>query len=136
MADKDKKPIGSYFTKKVVAVLSAFALVFTIVGGIWAFEAHYATNKRVDKVVVSASSEVQELEIQVASALERQQYKSDARYWQIEYDRIVSDLMELRRQIRRYPEDMILKQDYDDLLERRKDVKQKLENSMDKIKVN
>jgi len=131
----DKKTWTSYFTKKVIVVLSAVATVFAIVGGIWGFEVHYATNTRVDKVEVYAEKEVQNLEIKVAGALENQQYKSDVRYFQFMYDKLTNDLFELKRQMRRYPEDVILQQDYKDLLERRNDIKKKLDDAIKKIKV-
>lgn len=136
MADEEKKSISSYFTKKVVATISAVAAVFTLVAGIWAFETHYATNDRVDEVFISAKENVKNLELQIAGAFERQQLKSDVRYWQFEYDKILNDIYDLKRQMRRYPEDEILKQDLMDLLGRKKTVKEKLEKALEKIKVN
>jgi hypothetical protein len=136
MVDEEKRSISSYFTKKVIAIISSITAVFTLVAGIWAFEAHYATNDRVDEVFISAKENVKDLEIQIAGALERQQLKSDVRYWQFEYDKILNDIYELKRQMRRYPEDEVLKQDLMDLLGRKKTVKEKLEKSLEKIKVN
>lgn len=49
----EKKTLASYFTKKVVLGLSVIATLFAIIGGIWGFETHYATNKRVDKVEIA-----------------------------------------------------------------------------------
>lgn len=132
--EKEKKTWGSYFTKKVILILGAVATVLTIMGGIWGFEAHYATNKRVDTVVKSAEKDVNDLEIQLAGALQNQQYKSDAKYWQFMYERLLKDLTELKRQMRRYPEDEILKEDYRALLERIKEVRAKLDSSIEKIK--
>jgi len=136
MADEEKKSISSYFTKKVVATMSAVAAVFTLVAGIWAFEKHYATNDRVDEVFMSTKENVKDLELQIAGAFERQQLKSDVRYWQFEYDKILNDIYDLKRQMRRYPEDEVLKQDLMDLLGRKKTVKEKLEKALEKIKVN
>lgn len=136
MADEEKKSISSYFTKKVVATISAVAAVFTLVAGIWAFETHYATNDRVDEVFMSTKENVKDLELQIAGAFERQQLKSDVRYWQFEYDKILNDIYDLKRQMRRYPEDEVLKQDLMDLLGRKKTVKEKLEKALEKIKVN
>jgi hypothetical protein len=133
---KKERTLGSYFTKKVIAILSAITVVFSIVGGIWGFESHYATKVEVSKVEKISDKNVQRLEIQVAGALQNQQYKSDARYWQFLYDKLTADIFELKRQMRRYPEDIVLQQDYRDLLERRKEVQKKLNESMEKIKVN
>ncbi len=134
--ENEKKSWTSYFTKKVLAIMSAIAVVFTLVAGIWGFEAHYATKLEVNKVEITSEKNDQKLEIQVAGALQNQQYKSDARYWQFMYDKLTADMFDLKRQMRRYPEDVVLQQDYRDLLERRKDVKRKLNESMEKIRVN
>lgn len=133
---EEKKSITSYFTKKVIAVISAFGAVFTLVAGIWAFEAHYATNDRVNKVEISSKENIDELEIQIAGALERQQQKADVRYFQFEYDKILNDIFELKRQIRRYPDDELLRQDLIDMLERKKNIKEKLDKALEKIRVN
>jgi len=134
MADETKKSWTSYFTKKVVAILAAVATVSTIVGAIWGFEAHYATNKRVDGVAIAAEKKVEDLEIQLAGAFENQQAKADAKYWQFMLERLMNDLTELKRQMRRYPEDEILKEDYRSLQERIRDVREKLDRSLEKIK--
>lgn len=136
MPDENKKTFASYFTKKVVWGLSVIVALFSIVGGIWAFEAHYATNTRVDKVEIVHADDINGLEIRLAGALENTQHKLDVRYFQFMYDKLSNDLMELRRQMRRYPEDEILKQDYNDLLNRRSDVKKQLDEAIKKIKVN
>jgi tRNA U34 5-carboxymethylaminomethyl modifying GTPase MnmE/TrmE len=138
MADEvqDKRSIASYFTKKVVVSLSAVATVLTIVAGIWAFEAHYATNKRVDKVEIRTVQEVIELEQKIANALENQQYKGDIRYFQFMLDKNRNDIYDIKKQMQTFPDDPILKKDYEDLLERRKDIKDKLDETVNKIKVN
>jgi len=130
---EDKKSIGSYFTKKVITIMAALATVLTLVGGIWGFEAHYATNTRVNNVVLVAENDVDRLEVQLAGALQNQQYKSNAKYWQFMYERLIKDLTELKRQMRRYPEDDILKEDYRALLDRIKEARRKLDESMEKI---
>lgn len=134
--DKDKKSLSSYFTKKVVATLSAVGAVFTLVAGIWAFEAHYATKDELTKVETFSQQNVEGLEVQIAGALERQQQKADVRYWQFEYDRVLNDIYDLKRQMDRYPDDEVLKQDYLDLLGKKKTLKEKLEQALKKIKVN
>ena len=128
--------IGSYFTKKVVLGLGVIATLLTIVGGIWGFEAHYATKTEVNKVEVVAKEKVSHLEIQIASALQNQQYKSDVRYFTIMLDKIQRELEYVRKQIREFPDDGALRQDYTDLLQQRNEVKQKIENAMRNIRVN
>lgn len=129
------KSVAEYFTKKVVVSLSVIATVFSIVGGIWAFDSHYASDKRVDKIEISYAEEMDNMEKKVASALENTMHKFDVRYFQLLYDKINEDLKNTRKEIKRYPDDELLKDDYRDLIERRKDIKDKLDKALEKIKV-
>lgn len=133
---EDKKTLASYFTKKVIVGLSVVASLFAIVGGIWGFETHYATNKRVDGVEVAHAEDISELEIQLAGALENTQHKMDVKYWQFMVNKFSEDALEIKRQMRRYPEDEILKEDYRETLRRKSEAQKKLDESMEKIKVN
>jgi hypothetical protein len=138
MPDKqtEKKTWTSYFTKKVITTISAVAAVFTLVGAIWGFEAHYATNKRVDGVEIVHADDIAGLEIKLAGALENTQYKSDVRFFQFMYNKLGEDLIELRRQMRRYPEDELLKEDYRVVQQKRLDIEKQLDEALKKIKVN
>lgn len=127
--------LTTYFTKKVIVSLSVVATLLTIVGGIWAFEAHYATNHRVDGVVLNTVKKFDGFEEDIASALENLQHKSDVRFFQLTLDRINDRIYELRKEIKRNPSDDLLKQDYEDLIRRRKEVQDKIDSSMRKIKV-
>ena len=126
----------THFAKKLVISLGVVTTVLTIMGGIWAFEAHYATNERVNGVAYTAKENVEKLEFKIASVLDNQQYKSDVRYFQFMYDKLSNDLFQLKRQIEKYPDDPVLKQDYQEILELRKEVKERMDESMEKIKVN
>jgi hypothetical protein len=116
-------------------ILGVITAILVIIGAVWTFGFTFATNERVDKVEITSGKKVVDLEIQIAGALQNQQSKSDVRYWQFMYDKLTNDMYEMKRQMRRYPEDEVLKQDYIDLLDRRKGVKTKLENAMQRIKV-
>ena len=134
--DAGKRSWTSYFTKKVIVVLSAVATVFTIVAGIWAFEAHYATNTRVDKVETVHKENLFKLEETIAGALENQQYKSDARFFQFELEKVQRDIADLRRKMQQNPNDRLLEQDYEELIQRKRLLKQKLDEALQSIKVN
>lgn len=138
MADEpqEKKSLTSYFTKKVIVTLGAVATVLTIVGGIWAFEAHYATNHRVDGVVKVAAKDVEDLEIQVASALQNQQLKSDIKFYQFMDDKLREDQYMIRKELEKNPTDPMLQRDYDEIQERREKLQREIDSSMQKIKVN
>lgn len=125
-----------HFTKKLVISLGVVATVLTIIGGIWAFEAHYATNDKVNGIAYASNEKIEQLEFKIANALDNQQYKSDVRYFQFMYDKLTNDLFQLKRQIEKYPDDPVLNQDYQEVLELRKEVRKRLDESMEKIKVN
>lgn len=125
-----------HFTKKLAISLGVVATVLTIIGGIWAFEAHYATNDKVNGIVYASNEKIEQLEFKIANALDNQQYKSDVRYFQFMYDKLTNDLFQLKRQIEKYPNDPVLNQDYQEVLELRKEVRKRLDESMEKIKVN
>jgi len=58
------------------------------------------------------------------------------RYWQFMYDKLTTDINNLRRQMARYPNDQVLKQDYQDLINQRQEVKEKRDKAMDNIRIN
>jgi len=121
------------FTKKLMTYIGVITAILSLIGGIWAFESHYATTEEVEKVEVRAKENVEELEIQIAGALQNQQMKSNVQFYQLTYDSLTRKLNELRRQMRKYPEDQDLRQDYQELYEERKRIKNKLDESLRKI---
>ena len=129
----EKKGIASYFTKKVIAGLSALAALFAIVGGIWAFEVHYATNKRVDDVVLVAKSDIVNLETQVAGALKQQQIKSDIQFYSFMLEKLTQEKNAIRRQMNQYPNDQSLKNDYQEIINEINRVRKLLDEAMRKM---
>ncbi|GAG86891.1 unnamed protein product, partial [marine sediment metagenome] len=49
--------------KKFTAIIGAILAILSLLGGLWAFERHYATNEKVD-------GEIERVEIQVAGAIQ------------------------------------------------------------------
>ena len=47
------------FTKKIMTIIGSILAVISLIGGLWAFEEHYATNKTLD-------SKIEGVEFQVA----------------------------------------------------------------------
>ena len=121
------------FTKKFMTYIGVITAILSLIGGIWAFESHYATSAEVAEVEIRAKENVEELEIQIAGALQNQQMKSNVQFYQMTYDSLTRKLNELRRQMRKYPNDQDLKQDYQELYEERKRIKNKLDESLRKI---
>jgi len=114
------------FTKKVMAIIGAILAVLSLIGGIWAVEEHYATNKGVD-------DKIEHVEFQVAGAIQNIQIKTDYKFYQFMYDKLTNDMFLLRKQMRDNPNDNMIKQDYKDVCDQRKEMKIKLEQLMRKI---
>ena len=114
------------FTKKFMTTIGVITAILSLIGGIWAFESHYATNEHVDK-------EIERVEIQVAGALQNSQIKSDFRFYQFQYDKLTQEMTTIRRQLRANPDDTFLKQDYDEVVQQRKEIKRKMDELMRKI---
>lgn len=52
------------------------------------------------------------------------------------YEVFSKEALEIKRQMRRYPEDEALREDYREALKRKQDTKDKLDEAIKKIKVN
>jgi len=57
------------FTKKFITYIGVITAILSLIGGIWAFDSHYATNDKVVEVEIRAKENVDDLEIQIAGAL-------------------------------------------------------------------
>jgi hypothetical protein len=122
--------------KKISSILAVIVALFTIVGGVYTFADRYATNDRVDKVEVNHDKDLGKIEVELAGALEAVQNKIDVKHLQFMYDTINRDVYELKRQIRRYPDDKEVEEDYKELLRRKQYVKDKLDKALENIRVN
>jgi hypothetical protein len=103
-------------SKNLKTILAVLVTLMTLIGGIWAFGNTFATNSRVDKDL-----------IEVAGAIQNQQIKSDYKFYQFMYDKLTQDMNEIKRQLRRTPDDQELRQDYQDIKEERNKIKEKME---------
>lgn len=117
-----------------MTILGVITAILSLIGGIWAFDSHYAKSEEVADLKIEAEENVNDLEIQIAGVLQNQQSKGEVRFWNLQLQIIDNELKELRRQMRRYPEDQGLKEDYRDALERKRQVQKKIEESMSKIR--
>jgi hypothetical protein len=123
--------------KNLKTILAIIGSIIVLIGAVFAFSTTFATNERVDKVEVTTERnigvKIEQLEIKVAGALQNQQIKSDYKFYQFQYDKLVRDKMEVKRQLRRNPTDQGLRQDYQEIEEERKRIKQKMDELMNKI---
>jgi hypothetical protein len=109
-----------------MTTLGVIVAVLSLLGGLWAFEGHYATNKRVN-------GEIERVEIEVAGAIQSIQIKNDYKFYVFMYDKLTSDITSLRRRMRGNPSDIELKREYDEVVRERKEVKKKMDELLRKI---
>ena len=125
------------FTTKLKTTLAIAGSLVVLIGAVFAFATTFATNKRVDKVEVTTernvNTKMKDFEEEVAGALQNQQIKSDYKFYQFQHDKLIQDKMEVKRQLRRDPNNQELRQDYLELEEERKRIKQKMDELMNKI---
>lgn len=114
------------YKKAIVTASSIILTIFALLGGLWAFENHYATNQKVN-------TEIERVEFEVAGAIQNQQIKNDYKFYQFQYDKLTNDMFEVKRMLRRDPTDQELRQDYIDIKAQRDAVKRKMELLMEKI---
>ena len=114
------------YKKAIVTASTIIIAIFSLLGGLWAFEKHYATNRTVE-------TEIERVEFEVAGAIQTQSIKSSYQFLQFQYDKLTQDMMYIRRQLRRDPTDQILREEYQDVKLERQKVKLKMEQLMEKI---
>jgi len=114
------------YKKSIVTASSVITAIFAIMGGLWAFENHYATNKKVN-------TEIKRVEFEVAGAIQNQSIKSSYRFLQFQYDKLTQDMMNIKRELRRDPTNQDLREEYQDVKLERQKVKRKMESLMEKI---
>lgn len=120
--------------KTIVTSLGVIATILAILGGLWAFEDRYAKSAEVKELEVQVVESLQQFNEQQTKIIQTNEYKNQYRFYQFLYDKLGQDLLEIRRILRRDPEDQILRQDYIDVQEQRKKVKDKMDQLLEKIK--
>ena len=124
---------GKVNKKTIFSVLGALAAGFAVLGGLWAFEDRYAKSAEIVELEVQVVQSLQEYNIQQQKAINVIQLKQDYRFYQFLYDKLGNDLLEIRRLLRRNPEDQILRQDYVEVREERVKIKEKMDEILRKI---
>jgi hypothetical protein len=108
------------FTKKFLTSISVITAVIGLLVALWMFDGHYETK-------AAAVEKIEQVEIVVAGAIQNQEIKSDYKFMQFIYDKLTTEMYNLKRQMRRYSEDQDLKDDYTDVVRQRNEVKFKLD---------
>ena len=110
--------------KTIIGIVTGF---ITIVGAVWIVNITFATNQRV-------TTDFEKFEIVVAGAIQNTQMKSTYLFYQLQYDKLNTDLLNAKRQLRDDPNNPILKQDYQDIKDERDRIKINMENILKEMK--
>jgi hypothetical protein len=119
--------------KTIISAASILTTLIVILGGLWAFEDRYAKSAEVKELETQVVQSLKQYNMQQMQMQQVYQYKNEYRFYQFLYDKLGQDMMEIRRQMRRYPEDVVLKEDYHDVQQQRNKVKDKMDDLLRKI---
>ena len=117
MIKKIKENIG----KTIASIL----VLFSLIGGVWAFEDRYISETEVE-------IKMEQQEKVVIATLQKFKQQVDYRWYQNLYDQLTVQVINYRKLVRSNPNDEILKQEYNDVVEERKKVKKVIDELLDK----
>lgn len=121
------------YKKIIISAASIITAMFALMGGLWAFDTHYAKSIEVAELEVQVVESLKQYNIQQQQAQTVYQMKTDYKFYQFIYNKLTQDMYEIKRQLRRSPTDQDLRQDYVDVSNERQRVKNKMESLMEKI---
>ena len=120
--------------KIIISAASIIIAVFSIMGGMWAFENRYAKSVEVAELEVQVVQSLKQYNTQQQKSQQTYQYKNDYKFYQFMYDKLTQDLYQVKRQLRRFPQDQNLQREYNEISRQRQDVKRKMDSLMEKIR--
>lgn len=114
-------------TKKAWTIIGAIALIFTVVGGLYKFDIIYARASDVNMQIAAAEDR---LEVQTVQTFESFQLKQKTesklirlKMLNMEYERLTTECKDKRRDINREPNNNMLKDELNDLIEKRSNIR-------------
>ena len=107
-------------------IISALVLLFSFLGGVWAFDDRYA------KEVVVAQS-LQQFQQQTLKSNKQFQAKIQIQFYQMTYDNLTKEMFSYKRLMRENPRDLEIKEEYDRIVEERKRTKIKINEFLEKM---
>ena len=111
------KTIKENIGKTIASVI----VVFSLIGGVWAFEDRYVSKDTVDQ-------KFKQQEIKVVATLQKFKQQVDYRWYQNLYNQLTVQMLNYKKLLRSNPDDEILKQEYKDIIEERKKIKKILDD--------
>ena len=122
------------YKKIILSAASIITTIFIILGGLWAFDNHYAKSIEVAELEVQVVESLKQYNTQQQQSQTVYELKNDYKFYQFMYNKYTQDMFEIRRQLRRNPTDQEARQEYVDISAERQRVKQKMDELMEKIR--
>jgi hypothetical protein len=113
--------------KMVSSIIGSIVLISAFAGIAIRFDNTYAK----EIVVVET---LQQFQLEQRKSQTTYELKSDYRFYAFRYETLTSAMYKYKRLVREHPNDQDLKLDYDEIVEQRKFIKQKMDNILEKIK--
>ena len=107
-------------------IISAIVLIFSFFGGVWAFDDRYCTNK-------ALASTLEKFQEQTQQTIKQFQLKVQLQFYQMMYDSLTKEMFTYKRMIREDPNDQDIKEEYDRIIDERKEIKTKIQKLMEQI---
>jgi len=122
------------YKKMIISAASIIAVVFGLLGGMWAFDGHYAKSIEVAELEIQVVESLKQYNVQQQKTQTTYQMKNDYKFYQFMYDKLTQDMYSIKRQLRSSPTDQDLRQDYINISSERQRVKNKMDSLMENIK--
>jgi hypothetical protein len=113
--------------KIITSIFSGFVLLTLIIAAGVSFDNTYAK----EIVVVET---LQQFQLEQRKSQTTYELKSDYRFYEFRYEALTSSMYKYKRLLREHPNDQDLKLEYDEIVEQRKFIKQKMDKILEKIK--
>jgi hypothetical protein len=120
--------------KKISSIIGAILLISAFAGAIIGFENRYVTKDEVNAKEINVVETLREFQIEQQQRSETFELKTDYKFYKFIYDDLTEKIEKYRRDIKKNPDDLFIQEEYKDLIERRREIRKKMDSILEKIK--
>ena len=113
-----------YIKDNVWKTITTIVVIFSLIGGVWAFDDRYVSKEAVEE-------KLEQQEKIVIATLQKFKQQIDYRWYQNLYNDLTVQMMQYKNLLRKNPNDELLKQEYKDIVDKRKKVKEILDKLLE-----
>ena len=107
-------------------IISGVVVIFSLLGGVWAFDDRYAKEEIV-------AQNLQQLQQQTTQTIKQVQLKIQLQFYQMMYDNLTKEMFSYKRLLRENPNDPEIREEYERIIIERNRIKTKINELMEKI---